>query len=102
MATKKGKGRSKRKGPAKTQPQSVQRPSNGMASGSDDEETSAAQQSMLDQLAVLEWARGLSPGGPLMEVPGSATGMTARQCYNAEMFNCLSFFGYAAPSVSWS
>lgn len=57
------------KGPAKPPAQSVSRP-DGTESDLEDEGSSAEWPFVLDQLATLERARGLSPGRPLIGFSG--------------------------------
>lgn len=74
--------------------QPVPRPAVAAVLDSDDEENAANRQFVLDQLAALERARGLSPGGPLMGAVISgdqSRSLNARQHYEAEVHNRVSF-----------
>lgn len=78
----------------------LQRPADVAISDFDNSEGGADRQFVLEQLAAMERARGLLPGGPLIGVVGmvdQGQRLSARQCYETKVHNQLSFLAMQPP-----
>lgn len=88
-----GKAKGKQTAPKPKQPPSKpqSRPRDGDSSSSEEDDCNADQQGILDQLAEMEQAFGISPGGPLPErVSGKGTKQSAQRRFTSQAHNCLS------------
>lgn len=104
MAPRKGQGQKKGKQPAPKprQPPAMKkpRPQDGASSSSEDDECTADQQAILDQLVEMEQAFGISPGGPLPEaVSGRVTRQSVQRKFTSQVRNRLSLL-HAQKQVS--